>query len=141
MFSSTQHRRQCSTTKTLDSISMRHVRRGKQILTDLRYLMAVLDAEVERKGLTTQGLRTQLEASEIFEQIKEGVDKHHTTSNRKETLKWQTWVQKCRQTGALRIVDVYFLFFVDEASMKPRLFVSLVFLSFSLANRQVIQST
>ena len=92
--------------KTLDSISMRHIRRGKQVLSDLRYLMAVLDAEAERKRLSTQGLRTQLEASEIFEQIKEAVYKHHTTSKRKETLKWQTWVQKCRKNGATRIVNV-----------------------------------
>ena len=31
--------------KTLDNISMRHIRRGKQVLADLRYLMAVLDVE------------------------------------------------------------------------------------------------
>ena len=92
--------------KTLDSHSVKHIKRGKQILSDLRYLMAVLDAEAERKGLSTAGLRTQLEASEIFEQVKEGVYKHHTTSKRKETLKWQTWVQKCRQAGALRLDDV-----------------------------------
>ena len=42
--------------KTLDSISMRHIRRGKQILTDLRCFMAVLDAEAERKGLTTRNV-------------------------------------------------------------------------------------
>ena len=52
--------------KTLDSHSVKHIRKSKQILSDLRYLMSVLDAEAERKGLSIAGLQTQLEASEIF---------------------------------------------------------------------------
>ena len=53
--------------KTLDSHSMKHIKRGKQVLADLRYLMSVLDVEAERQGLSTQCLRTQLEASEVFD--------------------------------------------------------------------------
>ena len=89
--------------KTLDSHSMRHIKRGKAVLSDLRYLMSVLDAEAQRKGLRMEGIQTQLQASRIFEQVKEAVYKHHTRSKRKETLKWQTWVQKCRKAGATRV--------------------------------------
>ena len=82
---------------------MRHIKRGKAVLSDLRYLMSVLDAEAQRKGLRTEDIQTQLQASRIFEQVKEAVYKHHTRSKRKETLKWQTWVQKCRKAGATRV--------------------------------------
>ena len=81
---------------------MRHIKRGKAILSDLRYLMSVLEAEAQRKGLSTEVIQTQLQASRIFEQVKQAVYKHHT-SKRKETLKWQTWVQKCRKAGATRV--------------------------------------
>ena len=56
--------------------------------------MSVLEAEAQRKVLNTEGIQTQLQASRIFEQVKEAMYKHHTRSKRKETLKWQTWVQK-----------------------------------------------
>ena len=42
----------------------------------------------------------QGEASEMFEKIKEGVYKYDTKSKRKETLKWNTWVSKCRRARA-----------------------------------------
>ena len=67
---------------------MRHIKRGKSILSDSRYLISVLEAEAQRKGLSTEGIQIQLQASRIFEQVKETVYKHHT-NKRKETLKWQ----------------------------------------------------
>ena len=68
---------------------MKDIKRGKAILSDLRYLMSVLEAEAQRKGLTIEVIQTQLQASRIFKQVKEAVYKHHTCK-RKETLKWQT---------------------------------------------------
>ena len=69
---------------------MRHIKRGKAILSDLRYLISVLEVEAQRKGLNTEGIQTQIQVSRIFEQVKEAVYKNHTRSKRKETLKWQT---------------------------------------------------
>ena len=71
---------------------MRHFKRDKVILTDLQYLMSVLQAEAYKKGLNIQGVWIQLQASMIFQQVKEAVYKRHTRSMHKETLKWQTWV-------------------------------------------------
>ena len=71
---------------------MRHIKRGKGILSDLRYLMSVVEAEAQRKRLNLEDIQTQLQASRIFEQVKDAVYKHHTRSKRKETLKCQTWV-------------------------------------------------
>ena len=44
--------------------------------------MSVLEANA-RKGLSTEVIQTQLQASRIFEQVKEAVYKHHTRSKRK----------------------------------------------------------
>ena len=77
--------------KSLDSHSMKHIKRGKAILSDLKYLMSVVEVEAQGIGLNTEGIQTQLQASRIFEQFKEAVYKHHIRSKRKETFKKQTW--------------------------------------------------
>ena len=81
--------------RLLDSASVKHIKRGKQTLTDMRLLMKVLEAEAMRQGLSMP-ISTQQEASELFERIKDAIYKYDTKSKRKETLKWATWVKKVR---------------------------------------------
>ena len=89
--------------KLLDSASVLHIRRGKPTLSDLNFLMGVLEAEAQSIGKTTVGIRTQEEASELFEQIKFGVYRSDNSSKRRETLKWTTWATKCRRAKAQSI--------------------------------------
>lgn len=86
--------------KVLDTHSVKHIQRGKATLSDLRFLMGVLEFEARQQNKTTVGLKTQEEASVIFEEIKEGVYKYETKNKRKETLKWSTWSSKCRKASA-----------------------------------------
>ena len=76
------------------------------MLSDLRYVMGVLEQEANRQGSMTIGISGQQEASEMFEKIKEVVYKYDTKSKRKETLKWNTWVSKCRRARAAGRLDV-----------------------------------
>ena len=48
----------------------------------------------------TVGISGQQEASEMFEKIKKGVYKYDTKSKKKDTLKWKTWVSKCKGARA-----------------------------------------
>ena len=68
--------------------------------------MGVLEQEANRQGLTTIGISGQLEASQMFEKIKEGVYKYDTKSKRKETLQWNTWVSKCRRARTASTLNV-----------------------------------
>ena len=53
------------------------------------------------------GISEQQEASEIFEKSKEGVCKYDTKSKRKDTLKWNTWVSRCRRARVSSATNVY----------------------------------
>ena len=77
------------------------MKRSKSSLSDLRYLMGVLEQKENRQGFTTIGVLGQQEATEMFEKTKEGVYKYDTKSKRKETLKWNTWISKCRRARAV----------------------------------------
>ena len=83
--------------KLLDCASVRHIRRGKSTLSDLRFLMNVLNEEAGRQGILLHMMRNQVEASAVFERVKGAVYKYDTKSKRKETLKWMTWATKCRR--------------------------------------------
>merc|ERR1712127_369758 len=83
--------------KLLDCASVRHIRRGKSTLSDLRFLMNVLNEEAGRQGILLHQMRNQVEASAVFERVKGVVYKYDTKSKRKETLKWMTWATKCRR--------------------------------------------
>ena len=48
----------------------------------------------------TMGNSGQQETSGIFEKIKEELYKYDTKSKRRETLKWNMWVSKCRRARA-----------------------------------------
>ena len=86
--------------KHIDSRSLSHITRGKQTLCDLRYLMGVFEAAAVEKGVSTVDLSTQELAAEMFERLKTEVFKYEDKSKRKETLRWATWVQKCRRGKA-----------------------------------------
>ena len=90
--------------KLVDCNSVAHIKRGKGTLSDMKYLMCILEDECVRQEVSTSRLQTQQEASEAFEKVKHAVYKHDTRSKRKETLKWQTWVQKCRKAGVRRVL-------------------------------------
>ena len=85
--------------KLIDSASVVHIKRGKVYLSELRYLMAVMELECVRLGIDTDDLNDQQEASEAFEKVKECIYRYETRSTRKEQFKWQTWVKKLRVAG------------------------------------------
>ena len=53
------------------------------------------------KGTTREELTTQEEAATMFEILKSGVYQYEIKSKRKETLRWDRWVQKCCKADAL----------------------------------------
>ena len=91
--------------RIIDTASVKHIRRGRQTLNDMKYLMKVLEREAMVKGLELN-ITTQEEASVLFENVKEAIYKYDTKSKRKETLKWATWVKKVRKGTMEELVDL-----------------------------------
>ena len=85
--------------KLIDSASVEHIKRGKAYLSELRYLMSVIDQECVRQGIDTYEIKSQQDASEVFEKVKQCIYQYETRSSRKEQFKWQTWVKKLRSAG------------------------------------------
>ena len=84
----------------LDSKSVKHIKRDKSLLSDLRFLMGILEEEAKRQSLTTVGISGEQEASELFGKIKKGCTSMIQNTKWKDTLKWNTWVSKCRRAGS-----------------------------------------
>ena len=78
--------------RIIDTASVKHIRRGRQTLNDMKYLMKVLEREAMVKGLDLN-ITTQEETSVLFENVKEAICKYDTKSKHKETLKWATCVK------------------------------------------------
>ena len=83
--------------KVLDSKSVRHIKRGKGTLSDIRFLMRYLERAANEKGRTCNRLASQEEATRLFEEIKDSVYKYDKESERAEQYKWATWVRKIRR--------------------------------------------
>jgi len=84
--------------RVLDATSVRHRKRGKSTLSDIRYLMRHLENAANEIGKTCNRLLPQREATELLEEIKDSVYQHdEKESERAKQYKWTTWVRKIRR--------------------------------------------
>jgi len=89
--------------RVLDATSVRHRKRGKSTLSDIRYLMRHLENAANEIGKTCNRLSSQREATELFEEIKDSLYQHdEKESERAEQYKWATWVRKIRRARRAR---------------------------------------
>jgi len=89
--------------RVLDAKSVRHMKKGKSTLSDIRFLMRHLENAANEIGKTCNKLSSQRKATELFEEIKHSVYQHDEKDNdRQEQYKWATWIRKIRRSRRAR---------------------------------------
>ena len=85
--------------KDLKSHEVQHVKRGKQNLSDVRYLMGVLTAMALERGVSVSQKEPHNDEIIRFSQTVCPIVYSHSNSRRAHTISWGTYVKKFRKSG------------------------------------------